>query len=189
MLAVLRVSSASQNNTTNPTSSTLPALFPQIRRKRPNVYFALLFLKHTDGKMWIRWVGIFLLHFLNQNQGVKLILKLKRNPLETEGGEVQQEGKLGYAGPASFPNLYFSHCPLQRKMMFPGALESLRNEGFMNFFLRHVSKINKGWVWLQGAKYLSFISCLEAATGLTKGRMEKGDLEMLSLGIWELNIR
>lgn len=71
--------------------------------------------------------------------------KIEKKPFgNCGGGEVQWEGKMGCVGSASFPNLYFSHFPLQRKMMFPGALEALRDEGFMSFFPSHVSKINKG---------------------------------------------
>lgn len=71
--------------------------------------------------------------------------KIEKKPFgSSEGGEVQWEGKPGFVGPAPFPNLYFSHFPLQRRTMFPGALEALRDEGFMSFFPSHVSKINKG---------------------------------------------
>lgn len=76
--------------------------------------------------------------------GSETHFKTEKKPFgKAEGGEVQREGKLGYAGLASFPNLYFSHFALQRKMMFPGALEAPRDEGFMSFFPSHVSKINK----------------------------------------------
>lgn len=76
--------------------------------------------------------------------GSETHFKTEKKPFgKSEGGEVQQEGKLAYPGPASFPNLSFSHFPLQRKMMFPGALEAPRDEGFMSFFPNHVSKINK----------------------------------------------
>lgn len=82
---------------------------------------------------------------LEPKAGSETHFKTEKKPFgNSEGREVQWEGKLGYAGPASFPNLYFSHFPLQRKMMFPGALEAQRDEGFMSFFLSHVSKINKG---------------------------------------------
>lgn len=61
---------------------------PSDKEKKAKCLLFPSFLKaHLWEEPWIRRVGIFLLHFLNQNQGVKLILKLKRNPLETLKGE------------------------------------------------------------------------------------------------------